>query len=142
MKFIRRPRSIRARLTLTYVGAMLVVLAVYGVVVYASVRSNLSQALDTKLHDDLTWPTYMMSEEMVKRLLNKEGFDETVTERSPWLQVWEQKGETLLGRTPAARADLIPEAAALAKVADGKIRRLEDVVPPHRILTGKTQVAG
>ena len=131
------------RLTVAYVAAMLVVLAVYAGVVYMSVRGNMSQALDDKLRADFQWPKHMMTEEMVRELLRSEdifkedGFKE---EGSPWLQVWNENGERLLGRTYEARRNPIPEAVAMAAIADGRIRTLRDMVPPYRILTGKTQV--
>jgi heavy metal sensor kinase len=129
------------RLTLAYVVAMLAVLAVYAGVVYASVRGNMSQALDDKLRDDFQWPKSMVSEEKIRQLMHApETLDETEAEGSPWLQVWSDNGEKLLGWTYEARRNRIPEAAVLATMADGKIRTLKEMVPPYRILTGKTKV--
>jgi len=139
-----RPRGVRVRLTLAHVGAMLVVLAVYAFVVYAFVNRSMSQALDAKLRDDFKWPNYMMTEEMVTQLLRGEVAldEESGGEGSPWLQVWGANGTRLLGRTYEARRMPIPESTALAAKADGQIRTLKDMVPPYRILTGKTQVGG
>jgi heavy metal sensor kinase len=129
------------RLTLAYVVAMLAVLAVYAAVVYGSVRGNMSQALDDKLRADFQWPKNMMTEEMVQQLLRSEtSFDEAGGEGSPWLQVWSENGQKLLGRTYEARRNPIPEAVGMAAMADGKIRTLQGMVPPYRILTGKTKV--
>jgi heavy metal sensor kinase len=139
----KRLHSVRARLTLAYVGAMLVVLAVYAVVVYVSVHGSMSQALDAKLRDDFKWPNYMMTEEMVRQLMRGEAsFDEAGGEASPWLQVWSENGQKLLGRTYEARRNPIPAAIELAASADGKIRTLTEMVPPYRILTGNTKVGG
>lgn len=141
MSLRKRPRSVRVRLTLAYVGAMLGVLAVYAVVVYVSVHGSMSQALDAKLRDDFKWPNYMMTEEMVRQLLQGQAnFEEAGGEGSPWLQVWSENGQKLLGRTYEARRNPIPEAVALAANPDEKIRTLEAMIPPYRILTGKTRV--
>ena len=145
MSLRKRPQSVRVRLTLAYVGAMIVVLAVYAVVVYVSVHRSMSKDLDDQLRGDFNWPSYMMSPEKVQQLARGEADfqeDEASGEGSPWLQVWSEDGKKLLGRTYEARRNLIPEATALAEVADGRIRRLSDTVPPYRILTGKTRVGG
>src|SRR5688572_11601911 len=114
MSLLKRPRSVRMRLTLAYVGAMLVVLAVYAGVVYVSVQGSMSQALDAKLRDDLGWPNYMMTEDMVRKLMRGESaFEDTVGEASPWLQVWSDNGTKILGRTYEARRTPIPESVEL-----------------------------
>ena len=66
MSVVKRPRSVRMRLTLAYVAAMLAVLAIYAGVVYVSVQRNMSTALDDNLRADFTWPKNMMTEEMVR----------------------------------------------------------------------------
>ena len=40
---LKRPRSVRMRLTFAYLAAMLAVLAAYAVVVYVSVQGSMSQ---------------------------------------------------------------------------------------------------
>jgi heavy metal sensor kinase len=142
MRWWKRPRSVRLRLTLAYVAAMLVVLAVYAGVVYISVQRSLSQDLDAKLREDFTWPKYMITEDMVRQMFQgEEVFQEVDAEgSSPWLQVWSENGEKILGKTYEARRNPIEGAAELAKVADNKIRTLAGMTPPHRILTGKTKV--
>jgi heavy metal sensor kinase len=124
---------------------MMVVLAVYAFVVYVFVHRSMSQELDTRLRDDLKWPNYMMTEETVKKLIRGEiAFEETGGEEegSPWLQVWSANGERLLGATYEARRNPIAESVKLAALADGEIRTLTGMVPPHRILTDKTKVGG
>ena len=139
----KRPRSIRMRLTLTYVVAMLVILTVYAGVVYISVRGSLSQTLDRQLRDDFMWPEGMMTEDKLRELLRSEN-KQIGGEGSPWLQVWwRENGEEHLLGTYEAKSNPIPEAAQLARdAADGKIRTLSEMIPPYRILTGKTKVGG
>jgi heavy metal sensor kinase len=144
MSLWRRPRSIRLRLTLTYVGAMLAVLFVYAGAVYVSVRSNLSQDLDRRLREDLKWPREMMTEEMLRELFEKDPdasgmANEASGEGSPWLQLWSEKGE-LLHATYTAKANPIPDAAHLATMADGEIRTLVQMTPPYRVLTNRTAI--
>jgi heavy metal sensor kinase len=150
MSLRKRPRSVRMRLTLAYVVAMMVVLAVYAGVVYVSVGGSLSQALDGKLRDDFKWPKDMMSSEEVRALLrgdvkDKQDSGEEASEGgSPWLQVWSENGEKLLKQTYEARKTPIPDAARFARSAraEVEIRTLQNMIPPYRILTGKTMVGG
>jgi len=135
----RRLRSVRIRLTLAYTGALMAVIAVYGVVVYMSVRSNLSKAVDERLLDDFKWPDFMAAE-ILSLLSGESSLDETAGEGSPWLQVWSEKGDMLLGSTYAAKTNPIPEAKLLATKADGKIHTLDEMTPPYRILTGKKTI--
>jgi heavy metal sensor kinase len=135
----RQLLSVRARLTLAYTGAMMAVIAIYGVVVYTSVRSNLSQALDTKIREDFTWPDFMAAE-ILSLLKGESSLDETAGEGSPWLQVWSENGDNLLGSTYAAKTNPIPEAQRLATMADGQIHTLEEMTPRYRILTGKKRI--
>jgi heavy metal sensor kinase len=146
MSLLKRPRSVRVRLTLAYVAAMMAVLAVYAGVVYVSVRGSLSQALDNQLRNDFSWPKEMLD---VRQLLNSandedniEGVSPKEEVGSPWLQVWSENGEKRLYRTYEARKTLIAEDAQFALKADGQIRRLSEMTPPYRVLTGRTQVSG
>jgi heavy metal sensor kinase len=116
---------------------MMVVIAVYGVVVYASVRSNLSQALNQRLLEDFEWPRHMVAD-ILSALKGESTLDETAGEGSPWLQVWSEKGDVLLGSTYTAKTNPLDEAKDLAARADGKIHTV--MTPPYRILSGKKRV--
>jgi heavy metal sensor kinase len=141
MSFRKRFRSVRMRLTIAYVVAMLGVLAVYAGVVYVSVQRTLSQALDQALRDDFTWPKTMMNETMIRQLISGElPFEKTENDESKWMQLWSENGQKLLGGTYEARRNPIEVASVLAKNPDGKIYTLSETVPPHRILTGTTQI--
>ena len=50
-----RSHSVRVRLTLWYVAAMVVVLAIYATVVYVFVSRNASETLDRRLRGDFQW---------------------------------------------------------------------------------------
>jgi heavy metal sensor kinase len=143
MSLKMRPSSVRVRLTLAYVAAMMLILAVYAGVVYVSVRGSMSQALDDELRNDFNWPNYMMYEKVVRDPLELQAhFDapENVAKGSPWLQVWNADGTEVLGKTYEARRNFLEESADLATNPDGKIRTLADTIPPWRILTGRTKV--
>jgi heavy metal sensor kinase len=119
----------------------MVVVAVYGVVIYTSVRENLSQALDAKLRDDLEWPRSMlqMSESLALDLLEGKTtrLEEEGVPGSPWLQFWTEKGDRRLYATYEATIKPIDGAEHLATMADGKIVTVRGNVPQYRILTGK-----
>ena len=54
-----RPRSVRLSLTIWYVGAMVVVLAVYAACLLVFVNQGASIALDNRLRGDFHWAAEM-----------------------------------------------------------------------------------
>src|SRR4029434_5914532 len=100
MSVLKRPRSVRVRLTLAYVAAMMAVLAVYAGVVYVSVRGSLSQALDNQLRNGFSSPKEMLDVRQLLSSANGEDNIEGVSPKdevgSPWLQVWSENGEKRL----------------------------------------------
>jgi heavy metal sensor kinase len=110
-------QSVRRKLTLWYVGAMIVVLAVYAAAVYSFVSRSLSQSLDQQLRRDFQWAAATVYQ-------TREGFftwtdpQEIVAEEElPWVQVWSERGD-LLFANPEAERRRIPEARALALATD------------------------
>ena len=57
-----RSHSVRVRLTLWYVAAMVVVLAVYAAVVFAFVSRNMSETLEGRLRGDFQWASAMVDQ--------------------------------------------------------------------------------
>lgn len=137
MKLLRRPASIRLRLTLWYAGAMVVVLTVYATAVYVFVSRSASQVLDARLQSDFEWPREMLYS--VPDGSIESYYDREDTVSSPWLQVWSLDGE-LLFATRNAEQNPVPSAEELAREANGRIVTIESMVPPHRVLTGRSQV--
>jgi heavy metal sensor kinase len=140
MSLWRRPRSVRVRLTLTYVGAMLVVLAVYAGVVYVSVQNNLSDELNRRLEEDFKWPKDMLYELPAGNAI---GGEEAGGEGSPWLQVfWTDAGtgEKRAISTYTAKTNPIPGAEFWAEHPDGQIKILSDTSPTYRVLTGEAKI--
>ena len=134
-----RPRSLRASLTLWHMSALLIVLLMYAVGVFAFVRRNLSAALDERLDDDLEWAAAMAD-------VNTDGslkwFDEDPdgNHASPWLQVW--SGGKLIFRTAAAERNLLPGADKLAAQPDHRIVAIRTPRSTARVLTASTSLYG
>lgn len=131
-----KPRGVRARLTLWYVGVMLVVLAVYAGAVYTVVRNNSFETLDNRLKGDFDWAYDMLA-------LRPDGtiapYDETGEGDSPWFQVYSPDGR-LLYSTPEARRNPVPASDKLASIPDERIISVPDVNPPYRIMSGAAQI--
>ena len=119
MKAWRSALGVRARLTLWYVAAMVIVLTVYAAGVFGFVRRSVSDALDARVRSDFTWAvemweqrpdgtvTWFDADDVAKAAdLNQD-------EDNPWLQVWTPEGE-LLFQTAVARRNPLPQSVALA----------------------------
>ena len=87
-------RSVRVRLTLWYVAAMVVVLAIYATTVLAIVSRNVSTALDDRLHGDFQWAAEMAEQKSDGTVAWFEGAHST-DEDTPWLQVWTSSGKLM-----------------------------------------------
>ena len=133
-----RPRSVRVRLVLWYVGVMVVVLAVYIAAVFELVRTNASGVLDEQLRVDFDWASDMLAQRPDGTIAP---YDETGEGDSPWLQVWSVNGQ-LLYDTPEARRNPVPASDQLAVKADEQIVTVPGVSPPYRILSGPSRIGG
>src|SRR5439155_11318884 len=111
--------SVRFRLTMWYVGAMVVVLAMYAGCLLWFVDAGASRSLDNRLRGDFLWATEMAEQKPNGALTWFEGGTGD-DEESPWLQVWNADGE-LLFRTAIAEREPIAESSALARQADNRI---------------------
>jgi len=134
-----QPRSVRVRLTLWYVGVMLLVLGVYAGAVYTVVRDNSSQRLDDHLKDDFDWAYDMLA-------LRPDGsiapYDETGAGDSPWLRVYSPDGQ-FLWDTPEARRNPVPASAQLARTPDERIVTVANEKPPfvpYRVMSGGAKI--
>lgn len=140
------PRSVRVRLTLWHVAALLVVLALYAGGVFMFVQRNLVTDLDQQLHEDFdraeesfSWnPDGTLSWHFADRTSDEQA-DET--ERGPWLMVWALDGRLLYqDRTAPGAIRTAPRLVARTS------ERSESVTLPGggqvRQLTGPQDVAG
>ena len=133
------PRSLRARLTLWHVAAMVLVLVVYAAAVFTLVRRNVSQALDDRLRSDFRWAAEMAEQRPDGTLTWFDG--DARHENSPWLQVWSEDGQALF-RTAVATRLPVPASDRLARDPDGRIVSVPTDTVPFRVLSGHATIAG
>ena len=88
-----RSHTIRVQLTLVYVAAMIIVLAVYAAVILAYVNRSASVALDQQLRGDFQLASAMI-ESTPEGGITWPGEENLQIER-PWLQVLDQQGDIL-----------------------------------------------
>ena len=124
--------SVRVRLTLWYVGAMVVVLGVYVAAVYAFVGRNASEALDRQLRQDFTWvyASLYQTEDGMYMISAPDRIDPDFP--LPWIQVWRGDRSRVVYRNTEAELLPIPESRAvdegIATIArdDGNMRILTE----------------
>ena len=109
--------SVRRKLTLWYVGAMIVVLAVYAAAVYSFVSRSLSQSLDQQLRRDFQWAAATVYQTREGVFTWTDPQEVVVEEELPWVQVWNEAGDLLFANSEAERRR-IPETRALALATD------------------------
>lgn len=133
-------RSVRARLTLSYVAATIVVLAVYAAGVYGFVSQNVSKSLDGQLRADYMWAAEMWDERGDGSL---SWFDQRSddAEDNPWLQVWSESAG-LLFRTSVAERVKLHESEKLVRTATGAIVRVDSDGMSYRILSRPAVING
>jgi hypothetical protein len=117
-----RSHSLRVRLTVWYVGTMVVVLAVYVAIVYSFLRQDMIESLDEQLRRDFVWANATVD------YTAEGGFEWTdpeivVGDDAPWVQVWTlgREGAQLVVSSAEARRRPIPESRMLVSRADGGI---------------------
>ena len=123
--------SVRVRLTLWCVGAMVVVLGVYVAAVYAFVGRNASEALDRQLRQDFTWVYASLSEDRGRHADRRARYIDPDFPL-PWIQVWRGDRSRVVYRNTEAELLPIPESRAvdegIATIArdDGNMRILTE----------------
>jgi heavy metal sensor kinase len=136
-----RSHSVRVQLTLWYVAAMIVVLAVYAAAVFVSVSRGLSDSLNQRLRGDFQWEAALVDQRPDGSVtwFEPDGFGD---EDRPWLQVWSHDGQ-LLYQSSEARRRPVPESAALARQAmqkDDSIATVATDTVPVRILSNSGKI--
>jgi heavy metal sensor kinase len=132
-----RSHNVRVRLTLWYLTAMVVVLAVYAGVVFTFVSRNVSETLNRQIRGDFQWATAMVDE-------TPEGgigwsYDDITDEESFWLQVWSPEGDLLYQNIEAQNSPL-PGSRALALQSDDSLVAVVNPVAPVRVLTRRGRI--
>src|SRR5688500_671091 len=115
------------RLTLWYVAAMVVVLGLYGLVVYSFVNRGLSDALDQQLRQDLYWASASLFQTPDGSLMLNEPEQLDPQQALPSAQVWSADGAELLFRNAEAAWRPIPGGESIA--AGGMATVQTDTVP-------------
>lgn len=139
MKGWWRSHSVRVRLTLWYVFAMILVLGVYAGVVFAFVSRNASETLDQRLRGDFQWAAAMVGQTPEGRIISFDDDDPLVDEERPWLQVWSPGGD-LLFMNDEAVVRPIPKSRELATSVDDRSVTVETSTQPMRVLTRRGRV--
>ena len=141
MTSFRLRLGIRARLTLSYVAAMVVVLTVYALGVFGFVSGSISRALDSQIRGDFMWAAEMWEQQADGSVTWFDAADISQDEDNPWLQVWSPSGD-LLFQTAVAKRNSLPEAAALAAHASGDIVSVDSPGLRFRVLSRPAVVGG
>jgi heavy metal sensor kinase len=146
MKGWRSALGVRARLTLWYVAAMVIVLTVYAAGVFVFVSRSVSDALDARLRSDFSWAAEMWEQRSDGSITwfdadNPAHADAVQDEDNPWLKVWTLQGK-LLFQTAVARRNPLPETAALAAHPTDQIVTVDDRGPTFRVLSRPETVGG
>ena len=136
----RNPLSVRAYLTLCYVGAMLVVLGVYAAAVFAFVNRGALATLDQRLRGDFQLTAAMVDKGPDGRLTWFEA--EEGAEESPWLQVWSSQGELLLANSVATRVPLSTSRQLALQPEDRLATLTATTTASYRVLSRHGKVRG
>jgi len=137
-----RSHSLRMRLTLWHVAAMVIVLAVYMTAIYVVVANGASRALDEQIRHDFVQAASIIDREPDGRYSFMPG-EEALAEELPWVKVWSADGEQLLTLNIEAQRRPLPAAQDLAKHASSdRFVSLPSEPVPIRILTGRQQIYG
>ena len=136
-----RPLSVRAWLTLFYVGAMLLVLGVYAAVVFAFVSRSLINSLDQRLRGDFWLTAAMVDEGPDGRITWYDPDEANVSEDSPWLQVWSPDGDLLYANRVAKRSPL-SGSRELALRSDDRFVSMASDGARYRVLSRHGKISG
>ena len=135
-----RSHSVRLRLTMWYVAAMVVVLGVYVFGVYIFVSRNVSDSLDDRLRADFYWAAATVDEGPDGLIMPFPQIDLLLEEESPWVQVWSADGTALLLSNEEARRRPLPESQALAAQGADMIVSIPTSGVPIRVLSRRSYI--
>jgi heavy metal sensor kinase len=127
-----RSHSVRVRLTLWYLMAMILVLGVYDVAVFVFISRGLSETLNQQLRQDLYWVVASVYQQPDGTFMLDEPESLIPEEVIPWVQVWSADGRRVLFRSSEAQRRPVPQDAPIA--AEG-VTSLANGAVPMRVLT-------
>ena len=141
-----RSHTVRVRLTLWYVAAMVLVLGAYISVVYAFVSRNDLQNLDQQLRRDFQWAAATVDVDSDGHVIPPaEPPLITGEEELPWVQVWTGDGRLLLYQSNEAQRRRVPDSSLLKGLPEddrGVIQSfaVEDETAAMRILSRRLPI--
>jgi hypothetical protein len=114
-----KSRSVRLKLTIWYMSAMVVVLGVYAGCLLWALHQSASRSLDERLRGDFQWAAAMVDQrpDGAHVVRDHEPDDQDL----PWLQVWSPGGQ-LIFRTAAVMRLPIAESESLAPARTTRLR--------------------
>jgi heavy metal sensor kinase len=136
-----RSHSLRRRLTLGHVAAMLLVLAVYMTVIYVVVRNSASRDLDQQIRRDFSLAASLIYREADGTI----GWmpEELSSDEFPWVQVWSEDGDAVLFQNIEAQRRPLEGAEELAKhPSDERFVALPAQPVPIRVLSRSGEIDG
>lgn len=136
-----RSHSLRMRLTLWHVAAMVTVLGVYIVVVVAVVSRSASAALDRQILGDFWFTANLIYRDADGSFTYMPG-DASGTEELPWVQVWSADARMRLFQNFEAQRRPVAAAQALAQKSDDRIVTVSDQQIPIRLLSRVGMIEG
>jgi heavy metal sensor kinase len=140
---LKRPRSVRVRLTLWYTGALACVLLAYAGGVFLFLRHALYLNLDRRLREDIDLVQEELDITDDGRLVWRgsghpdEAEDSTATQ-GRWLEVWSREGRLLLRSATSAPLDLGPP----ARTPESGAVSLDRAGDTLRLVSGLRTIAG
>ena len=132
-----RSHSVRVQLTLWYVAAMIIVLAVYAAAILVYVNRSAAAALNQQLRGDFQFAAAMIEQTPEGGITwsSDEGGDED----RPWLQVWNPEGQLLYRNDQAAKQPL-PD-RDLINLPDDTVVTIYVADAPLRVLSRRGRIA-
>jgi heavy metal sensor kinase len=127
------------RLTIWYVAAMVVVLAVYAFLVFVFVRQRVNEALDERLRDDFFWASALVDETR-EGIIEWPYLDVLPGQELPSVQVWSADGRELLMQNELARIRPVAETQALARSMDEGLVSVPTPDVSRRVLTRQGRI--
>ena len=131
--------NVRLRLTVWYVAAMVVVLAVYAAAIYAFVSRSVSESLDQRLRADFFWAAATVDEGPDGMIISTPQVD-LLLEEEPWVEVWSADGSDLLVGNAEARRRPIPGAQELAAAERDRTATFDVAGVPMRVLSRRSYI--
>ena len=133
--------SLRRKLTLWYVAAMIVVLAAYAAVVLSFIRRSVSESLDQRLRGDLYWAAASVDrtpDGVITLVQEQQALLEE--DLPPWVQVWSPDGRTLLLRNAEAMRRPLAQSQTLAMEVPEQIVSVATDAAPMRVLSRRFRI--